>query len=64
MKKLMLVVLIMCSSCMTFKKVENYYMIKGSGDINIEDSDQRVSGSDAEDSLNGNTPSVTFPVIP
>ena len=47
---------------MTFKKVENTFLVNDRGKVSIEASPQSVSGSDAEDSLNGNKGSLEIPL--
>lgn len=45
--------------CATFKKIENNYCIHAENVI-IDEAPQTVSGSDAQDSLNGNTPKLQY----
>jgi len=54
MKFMLLILSLFLSGCATFKKIENHYHLKDQSNINIQNSPQSVSGSDAEDSLNGN----------
>jgi len=63
MKILTLLCALLLSGCATFKKVENHYHCHGGSGIYILNSAQSVSGSDADDSLNGNEvkPNLTTP---
>lgn len=59
MQKLLIILAAVALSSCTFKKVENHYFIQ-SGVSVIHQGGQSVSGSDAEDSLNGNEPAVNL----
>jgi hypothetical protein len=67
MKKLVMLGLgFLLNGCMTFKKIENHYIIQADGVVIIREGGQNISGSDAKDSLNGNdvSPELGMPVIP
>lgn len=55
MKKLLLIAsLLLTTSCATYKKIENNYYVTAPVAAIIKEAPQHVSGSDAQDSLNGN----------
>ena len=55
MKKLIVLSLIFLTmGCMTFKKIENTYIIHSKDSVLIKEGVQSVTGSDPSDSFNGN----------
>jgi len=62
--KALLIISILSSGCMTYKSVTNHYYMDNGSKVEIQSSPISVSGSDAEDSLNGNEPSLSLPMLP
>jgi len=64
--KALLILSILNCGCMTYKKVVNHYVVNNGSSLLINGSPIKVSGSDAQDSLNGNDvkPEVSLPIIP
>ena len=62
--KSLLIISILSSGCMTYKNVTNTYNMNNGSKVEMRDSPTSVSGSDAKDSLNGNDPSVSLPMLP
>lgn len=58
-KSLIILAIGLLSSC-TFKKVENHYHTWAGVSIITHEGAQSVSGSDPQDSLNGNKPSINL----
>jgi len=64
--KALLIISMLGSGCMTYKKVSNHYTANLGSKIEVKESPNKVSGSDAQDSLNGNDvkPEVSLPMLP
>jgi hypothetical protein len=60
----LLILSILSSGCMTYKSVTNCYHLSNGAKVEIKASPVSVSGSDAEDSLNGNEGNLSLPLLP